>query len=97
MAEDMDQHIKNTLEKHYADVIASLNLYKGAIETMVTSLFEKENIDGDEVRSIIGDFEKENNMKSRLQKAKEDEVPKAATEEETVSTEDDSSDESEKE
>ncbi|HIC43979.1 MAG TPA: ATP-dependent zinc metalloprotease FtsH, partial [Sulfurimonas sp.] len=67
MAEDMDQHIKTTLATHYVEVIASLNIYKDAIETMVSSLFEKENIDGDEVRKIIGDFEKENGLQSRLQ------------------------------
>ena len=68
----MDQHIKSTLEKHYADVISSLETYKDAIETMVASLFEKENIDGDEVRQIIGDFEKENNLDSRLNLEKSD-------------------------
>ncbi len=72
MAEDMDQHIKATLEKHYVDVVNSLELYKDAIETMVASLFEKENIDGDEVRQIIEDFEKENNLESRLNLAKTD-------------------------
>ncbi len=80
MAEDMDQHIKSELQKHYADVISSLNIYKDAIETMVTSLFEKETIDGDEVRKIIADFEKENGLESRLQKSEEtaDEKEEAA-------------------
>lgn len=72
MAEDMDQHIKSELAKHYSDVIASLNTYKGAIETMVASLFEKETIDGDEVRKIIREYEQENGMESRLQKEKQD-------------------------
>jgi cell division protease FtsH len=72
MAEDMDQHIKSELAKHYSDVIASLTTYKDAIETMVASLFEKETIDGDEVRKIIRDFEEENGMESRLQKDKQD-------------------------
>jgi len=72
MAEDMDQHIKVTLETHYADVMASLKIYNDAIETMVTALFEKENIDGDEVRQIIGDFEKENGLQTRLQTNDED-------------------------
>ena len=76
MAEDMDQHIKSELQKHYADVIDSLNTYKDAIETMVTSLFEKETIDGDEVRKVIADFEKENGLESRLQKSKETEDEK---------------------
>jgi cell division protease FtsH len=72
MAEDMDQHIKAELAKHYSDVIASLTTYKDAIETMVASLFEKETIDGDEVRKIIRDFEQDNGMESRLQKDKQD-------------------------
>lgn len=72
MAEDMDQHIKAELAKHYSGVIASLNIYKDAIETMVASLFEKETIDGDEVRKIIRDFEEENGIESRLQKDKQD-------------------------
>lgn len=72
MAEDMDQHIKAELAKHYSGVIASLNTYKDAIETMVASLFEKETIDGDEVRKIIREFEEENGIESRLQKDKQD-------------------------
>jgi len=72
MAEDMDQHIKSELEKHYTDVVASLQAYSECIETMVASLYEKENIDGDEVRQIIGDFEKENNLDSRLNLEKSD-------------------------
>ena len=70
MAEDMDQHIKSELAEHYKDVIASLNTYKGAIETMVASLFEKETIDGEEVRKAISDFEKENSLETRLQEKK---------------------------
>jgi len=83
MAEDMDQHIKAELKAHYDDVIASLNTYKGAIETMVASLFEKETIDGDEVRKIIADFEEENGLESRLQSSSEAEEKKdeAAAEE----------------
>jgi len=71
MAEDMDQHIKAELATHYEDVIASLDTYKDAIETMVTSLFEKETIDGDEVRRTIAEFEEANGMESRLQPEKE--------------------------
>jgi len=96
MAEDMDQHIKVTLEARYADVIASLNDYKDAIETMVASLYEKENIDGDEVRQIIGDFEKENGLESRLQANIADEDIKNAKEN-TEPTEENSEEESDKE
>jgi len=94
MAENMDEHIKVTLEAHYQDVMASLNTYSGAIETMVASLYEKENIDGDEVRQIIGDFEKENNLESRLQANEEDLDLKNAKDksEDVASTEDDDKD-----
>lgn len=91
MAEDMDQHIKSELSSHYVDVIASLNTYKGAIETMVTSLFEKETIDGDEVRKVISDFEKENGLSTRLQEMTSSQT-KSKTEE-TAGTEEDEGDE----
>ncbi len=84
MAENMDQHIKDELKKHYDDVIASLNTYKDAIETMVSSLFEKETIDGDEVRKIIADFETENGLESRLQESNENEDKKGEVVEETT-------------
>ncbi len=84
MAEDMDQHIKSELEKHYEDVKASLNVYKDAIETMVASLFEKETLDGDEVRKIISDFEKANGLQSRLQVSNEDDEKKEEPVEETT-------------
>ena len=88
MAEDMDQHIKSELETHYADVIASLNTYKDAIETMVTSLFEKETIDGDEVRRIISEFEEANGLESRLEKTEKlDETEKTEETEETSTEE----------
>ena len=93
MAEDMDQHIKETLETHYTDVIASLRTYNDAIETMVTSLFEKENIDGDEVRQIIGDFEKENGLESRLHKSDESDDLETAKEKVSEDKEDVSNDE----
>ena len=86
MAEDMDQHIKSELQKHYADVIASLTTYKDAIESMVSSLFEKETIDGDEVRKVISDFEVENGLETRLQGMKEE--AKATKEEEHVPEDD---------
>ncbi|RLA78858.1 MAG: cell division protein FtsH [Epsilonproteobacteria bacterium] len=66
MAQNMDEFIKSSLEEHYSDVIARLQEYKDAIENMVELLYQKENITGDEVRDIILDFEKENNMDSKL-------------------------------
>jgi len=92
MAEDMDQHIKLELAKHYADVVDSLNVYKGAIETMVSSLFEKETIDGDEVRKVISDFEEENGLETRLQKMKEVDETDNTTKEEAVISEEDEGD-----
>ena len=89
MAEDMDQHIKSELAKHYADVVASLNLYKGAIETMVTSLFEKETIDGEEVRKVITDFEIENGLETRLQPLKAADEESADSVEESTAPQDD--------
>jgi cell division protease FtsH len=67
MAEDMDQHIKVTLEAHYQKVVARLEEYRGAIENMVTELYKTENIDGDVVRKVIMDFEKENGIESKVE------------------------------
>jgi len=70
MAQDMDAFIKRELQEHYASVIARLELYKGAIENMVSELYEKENIDGSVVRKIITDFEKENNLETLVAEMK---------------------------
>jgi len=70
MAEDMDQHIKATLAEHYVAVVARLEEYRGAIENMVTELYKTENIDGDVVRKVIIDFEKENGIESRVEEPK---------------------------
>lgn len=66
MAEDMDNFIKRSLDEHYVTVKASLEEYRGAIEDMVSLLYDKENITGDDVRTIIEKFEKENNIESKL-------------------------------
>ncbi len=87
MAEDMDQHIKSELAAHYIEVVKSLNMYKDAIETMVSSLFEKETIDGDEVRRIIAEYEKENGMATRLQEKKTKGLEKEKKEDEEISSE----------
>ncbi|MBE0498784.1 MAG: ATP-dependent zinc metalloprotease FtsH [Campylobacterales bacterium] len=87
MAEDMDQHIKSELAAHYAQVVNSLNMYKDAIETMVSSLFEKETIDGDEVRRIIAEYEIENGMATRLQEKKKTGLEKEKKEDEEISSE----------
>ena len=66
MAQDMDEFIKSSLQERYEAVLARLEEYRGAIEGMVALLYEKENIEGDEVRDIIINFEKENNIESKV-------------------------------
>jgi len=67
MAEEMDEFIKSSLNEHYVNVINRLEEYKDAIESMVALLYKKENITGEEVRDIIIDFEKENDIESKLE------------------------------
>ena len=76
MAEDIDNHIKATLNERYAFVKKTLNEYHQAIENMTAVLLDIEVIEGTKVRSIIDEYEKENNMKSRL--AHGDKIAKAA-------------------
>ena len=66
MAEDMDNYIRSTLNERYNFVKETLNVYAQAIENMTAVLLDVEVIEGKKVRSIIEDFEKENNMESRL-------------------------------
>jgi len=66
MAEDMDNFIKTSLQEHYEDVVARLEEYRGAIENMVALLYKKENITGEEVQEIIINFEKENDIPSKV-------------------------------
>ncbi|MDQ7047893.1 MAG: ATP-dependent zinc metalloprotease FtsH [Sulfurovum sp.] len=66
MAEDMDNYIRTTLNERYTFVKKTLNEYHQAIENMAAVLLDVEVIEGKKVRSIIADFEKENNMESRL-------------------------------
>ncbi|MBU0631687.1 ATP-dependent zinc metalloprotease FtsH [bacterium] len=66
MAESMDDFIKSSLNEHYELVKASLTEYRGAIEEMVSLLYDKENITGEDVRAIITKFEQDNNMESKL-------------------------------
>ncbi len=72
MAEDMDEYIKETLEKHYIVVKERLEEYRGAIEEMVVLLYEKENISGQQVRDIIVAFEIENNIETKLEATHQD-------------------------
>jgi len=75
MAEDIDAHIKGTLSERYNFVKKTLNEYHQAIENMTAVLLDVEVIEGTKVRSIIDEFEKENNMESRL--AHGDKIAKA--------------------
>ncbi|MDL0103013.1 ATP-dependent zinc metalloprotease FtsH [Campylobacter felis] len=67
MAESLDDYVKKTLDERYADVKQTLNIYKGAIETMVSALYEEETIEGAKVREIIKEFEEQNALPTRLQ------------------------------
>ena len=67
MAENMDEFIKSSLNEHYENVVARLEDYRDAIEAMVALLYKKENITGEEVRDIIIDFEKENDIESKVE------------------------------
>jgi cell division protease FtsH len=66
MAEQMDEFIKTSLNERYDVVVNRLEEYRDAIENMVALLYKKENITGDEVREIIINFEKENNLESKV-------------------------------
>ncbi len=75
MAEDMDNYIRTTLNERYNFVKKTLTEYHQAIENMTAVLLDVEVIEGKKVRSIIEDFEKENNMESRL--AHKDKIARA--------------------
>lgn len=66
MSEDMDNFIKSTLNERYNYVKKTLNEYHTAIERMTDVLLDVEVIEGKKVRQIIEEYEKENNMPSRL-------------------------------
>ncbi len=90
-AEAMDEFIKNSLDEHYKNVKARLEEYRGAIENMVSLLYEKENITGDEVREIIIAFEKEHGIPSRVQEHS-DEIKKELEDDAKMSKHDDQDD-----
>jgi len=96
MAENMDEFIKNSLQEHYDAVLARLEEYRDAIEAMVELLYKKENITGEEVREIIVNFEKENNLESKVDRQHEsieDELKDDATMTDKKDNKDDSDDE----
>ena len=66
MAQKLDEFVKNFLNERFEAVVATLELYRGAIEKMVESLYEEETIEGDKVRAIIKEFEEANGLPTRL-------------------------------
>lgn len=71
ISEEMDEFIKQSLNEHYISVKEKLTLYSGAIEAMVALLYDKENITGDDVRTIIKNFEQENDIPSQLSEVRD--------------------------
>lgn len=65
-AESVDSFVRATLDSRFSEVKKTLKSYDGAIELMVKELFDKEVIDGSRVREIITDFEKQNDMPTRI-------------------------------
>ncbi len=66
LAEEIDEFIKEFLNQRYEHVKNRLKEYREAIERMVDVLFEKEVIEGKEVRQIIKEFEEKHGKKSLL-------------------------------
>lgn len=66
MAQKLDEFVKSFLNERYEAVLATLELYRGAIEKMVESLYEEETIEGEKVRAIIKEFEEANGIPTRL-------------------------------
>ena len=76
MAEKVDEFVKTLLHERYTAVLGLLEIYKGAIENMVSALYEEETIEGKRVREIIKNYEIENDLESRLVETEEDEKSK---------------------
>ena len=76
MAEKVDDFVKTLLHERYTAVLGLLEIYKGAIENMVSALYEEETIEGKRVREIIRNYEEENGLESRLVEHEEDEKGK---------------------
>ncbi|WP_148817124.1 ATP-dependent zinc metalloprotease FtsH [Campylobacter concisus] len=76
MAEKVDEFVKALLHERYTAVLGLLEIYKGAIENMVSALYEEETIEGKRVREIIKNYEIENSLESRLVETEEDEKSK---------------------
>jgi cell division protease FtsH len=66
VSEQLDHYVQNTLQERYLHVLDRLRKYQNAIEGMVDTLMEKETIEGQHVREIIANYEKQNNMETQL-------------------------------
>ncbi len=88
-AEAMDEFIRKSLDEHYQEVKKHLQEYREAIENMVTLLYEKENITGDDVRKIIAEFEEKYNIPTKLQ-SNEDAIEKELKEDAQMKSQEDS-------
>ena len=76
MAEKVDEFVKALLHERYTAVLGLLEIYKGAIENMVSALYEEETIEGKRVREIIKSYEEENGLESKLVELEEEEKGK---------------------
>lgn len=73
MAKKLDDFVKETLNERFEEVLKTLQTYSGAIENMVSALYETETITGEQVREIIKKYEEENSLPSRLNISNKDE------------------------
>ena len=76
MAEKVDEFVKALLHERYTAVLGLLEIYKCAIENMVSALYEEETIEGKRVREIIKSYEEENGLESKLVELEEEEKGK---------------------
>jgi len=74
MAEKLDEHIKVTLQARYEIVKERLEEYKECIERIVASLNEHETIDGELLRTVIEEYEKEFNIPTKMRQTASKEV-----------------------
>ncbi len=77
LAEEIDEFVKKFLQNRYEHVKNRLKEYAPAIEQMVKVLFEKEVIEGKEVRQIIKEFEENEGKESLLVEEPQDDIEKA--------------------
>jgi ATP-dependent metallopeptidase hflB len=74
MAEKVDDFVKTMLTERYNAVLEALTTYSGAIENMVSALYEEETIEGKRVRDIIKTYEEEKGLESRLNSYDDEDV-----------------------